>query len=94
MRGLSVQGLASVGISFRLFQMSLSDPDDIPFVFPSKGNRRRTKGSRRVVCVMADEGDEREAVYVGYQERRTAGKKGKVLEYYLVEEGAQKKKEG
>lgn len=40
---------------------------------------------------MADEGDERDAVYVGYQERRTAGKKGKVLEYYLVEEGAQKK---
>lgn len=43
------------------------------------------------MCVMADEGDERDAVYVGYQERRTAGKKGKVLEYYLVEEGAQKK---
>ena len=41
---------------------------------------------------MADEGDERDAVYVGYQERRTAGKKGKVLEYYLVEEGAQKKR--
>lgn len=91
MLGPSARGLSSVGMSFCPFQMSLLDPSDIPFVFPSKGNRRRTKGSRRAVCVMADEGDERDAVYVGYQERRTAGKKGKVLEYYLVEEGAQKK---
>jgi len=39
---------------------------------------------------MASEEDEREAVYVGYQERRTSGKKGKVLEYYLVEAGARR----
>eukprot|EP00963_Diacronema_lutheri_P007862 scaffold682_cov363-Pavlova_lutheri.AAC.13 len=81
-------------VSLLFLSRSLPNPDPIPLPSLSKGNLPRTEGRNRMddeaAMAMASEEDEREAVYVGYQERRTSGKKGKVLEYYLVEAGARR----